>query len=132
MPDTGGGQFTPDSPEKFYSDFAPVRSPSVAPVDSIKSTFAQGMKQGLSNIVVSFTKAGGQSTPDSEVTSLWSTDSSENNFITLDPDQDLSPFPQDEPEEAVEVAEEVIEDNSQSTGSFSIHNPYGKEDTIEV
>lgn len=126
----------PTSPEKFYSDFATVGGTpvSISSVDSMKSSFSQGMKQGISNIVVSFTKAsGGSSTPDSEVTSMGSTDSSENNFITLDPDQEFpSSFQNEDLEEIVEVAEEVIEDNSQSTGSFSIHNPYGKEDTAEV
>lgn len=124
----------PESPEKFYSDYPAIESSSVATGDGFKSTsLTHGMKQGLSNLVVSFSKGGGQSTPDSEVTSMWSTDSSENNFIQLDPDTELeSPYGHDDVEESVEVAEEVIEDNSQSTGSFSIHNPYGKEDTIEV
>jgi len=94
------------------------------------------VKQGFSNLVVSFTKGGGgHVTPDSEVTSMWSTDSSENNFITLEPESDAvtATIGADvEIEETVEVAEEVIEDNSHSTGSFSIHNPYGKEDTVEI
>ena len=128
--------FVPESPEKFYSDYQPGPL-STTPVDNLKTSLTHGMKQGLSSLVVSFSKGGGHSTPDSEVQSMWSTDSSENNFIHLDPEHELAPPYQkldeeEAEEEAVEVAEEVIEDNSQSTGSFSVHNPYGKEDTMEV
>jgi len=95
-------------------------------MDSFK-TLTQGMKQGLNSLVVSFNK-GGQSTPDSEVTSMWSTGSSENNYVLLEsPESEALPV-----DENVEVAEEVVEDNSQSTGSFSLHNPYAREDNTEV
>lgn len=134
--DNNGGIFAPESPEKFYSDLPAATGPSsLNSVDALKTSISQGMKHGISNLVVSFNKGGGHSTPDSEVTSLWSTDSSESNFITLDPEQDLPNYQQmgeDDVEDAVEVAEEVIEDNSQSTGSFSIHNPYGRDDSVEV
>jgi hypothetical protein len=115
-----------ESPE-MYSQHS-SQNAALPSMDSIKSSLTQGVKQGFSSLVVSFSKGGGQSTPDSEVTSMWSTDSSENNFVQLEsPESDLPPV-----DDNVEEAEEVVEDNSQSTGSFSIHNPYARDDNAEV
>lgn len=96
----------------------PSNSP-VAQIDSIRSSFSHGMKQGLSSLAVSFNK--GLSTPDSEVASTWSNlsdESSDNNFIHLDPSEcgdgemGVSPIPDiDKDDIEVEVATEVVEDD---------------------
>lgn len=99
---------------------SPVNKP-LPTLDMLTDNFKQGMKQGLST-VFAFSKTGGLSTPDSEVASTFSTSGSSDNIqfehLELDgSERGGHSVEQDVEEDNVEVAMEVVEDDTENVGT---------------